>query len=302
MYVKKKITTIFCLCFSVSSLFAALSNISVILIMLWRRKYVNGIWLDKIRVTRFIFVLWHLWLFSMTLAFFLFWCNFLLCFILFWLRLFQPPPFSEPSFSLSMRSWAVTLFSEYPLLFSVATPADKHVARYPDGHPPPAPRPQMHAHADPGMDAHACSAPPPSPRELKQLQLFSGLGSRSSRRASHVSSLTGTNTNNAAAAKEGFKSPGLKRRPLNSGEMVEPDASGCMNRSEGKEPELGFLHLKRFAPVVDSHILIFQDSAQVAPLSEAFPDRLTIPSVPIQSWFHLVAYLPATPNSLDSDF
>lgn len=139
MYVKKKITTIFCLCFSVSSLFAALSNISVILIMLWRRKYVNGIWLDKIRVTRFIFVLWHLWLFSMTLAFFLFWCNFLLCFILFWLRLFQPPPFSEPSFSLSMRSWAVTLFSEYPLLFSVATPADKHVARYPDGHPPPPP-------------------------------------------------------------------------------------------------------------------------------------------------------------------
>lgn len=176
--------------------------------MLWR-KYVNSIWLDKIRVTRFIFVLWHLWLFSMTLAFFLFWCNFLLCFILFWLRLFQPPPaqhthFSEPSFSLSMRSWAVTWFSEYPLLFSVATPADQHLARHPDGHP--SPHSEMHSPADPGMDAHACSAPPPSPRDLKQLQLFSGPGSRSSNRASPVSSLSGTSTNKVAAAKEGFLS------------------------------------------------------------------------------------------------
>lgn len=110
----------------------------------------------------------------------------------------------------------------------------------------------------------------PPPGSSNSSSCFSGLGSRSSRRASHVSSLTGTSTNTAAAAKEGFKLPGLKRRPLNSGEMVELDASGYMNRSEGKEPELGFLHLKCFAPVVDSHILIFQDSAQVSPLSEAF--------------------------------
>lgn len=81
--------------------------------------------------------------------------------------------------------------------------------------------------------------------------------------------------------------------------MVEPDASGSMKPAEvRKEPELGFLHLKCFAPIVDSHIRIFQDSAQVEPLSEAFPDRLTIP----QSLSHLVAYLPTTPNSLDSAF
>lgn len=214
------------------------------------KKYFNSIWLDKIRVTRFIFVMWHLWLFSMTLAFFLFWCNFLLCFILFWLRLFQPPPFSEQSFSLSMRSWAVTSFSEYPLLFSVATPADKHLTHYPDGHPPltlkrTCTQVCTHMHAQPFH---------PPPRKLKQFQLFSGPGSRSSIGASNVSSLTRTSTTNAAAAKDGFMLSGLKKRPLS---RVQPDVSGCMKWSEGKEPELGFLHLKCFAPIVDSHILIF---------------------------------------------
>lgn len=129
-------------------------------------------------------------------------------------------------------------------------------------YPAPHSHSQMHVLTDPGMPAHACSAPPPSPGELKGLQLFSGPGSRSSSRASNVSSLAETSTENAAAAKEGFKSPGLRRRRLIWVKMVESDTSGYLKPSEGKEGELSFLPLKCFAPIVDNHILIFQDSAQ----------------------------------------
>ena len=115
-------------------------------------------------------------------------------------------PFAEQSFSLSVTSQADTLFSEYPLLFSVATPADKHLAGHPNGHTPTCS--QTHIYTDiVGMHTHAHLLHPP-PGELKPLQLFSGLGNKSSNRASNVSSLIGTSTDNVAAAKEEFKSPG----------------------------------------------------------------------------------------------
>lgn len=115
-------------------------------------------------------------------------------------------PFAEQSFSLSVRFQANTLFSEYPLLFSVATPADKQLASHLNWHTPiPS---QTHIYKDIGGHAHTCSTPAPSPRELKPLQLFSGLGNKSSSRASDVGSLIGPSADNVAAAKEEFKSPG----------------------------------------------------------------------------------------------
>lgn len=53
------------------------------------------------------------------------------------------------------------------------------------------------------------------------------------------------------------------REDHNRGEKVEPDASGSMKPPEGKELDLEFLHLKCFAAIVDSHILIFQDSVHI---------------------------------------
>ena len=123
--------------------------------MLQRRKYYNSIWLSKIRIPHFIFILWHLWLFSMTLAFFLFWCNFLLCSILCYFNL----SLLWVVLQLSVRSQGIILFPEYPLLFSVATPADKHPASHPDGQTPYS---WTHIYIDTGTHTHAQLPHPPS--------------------------------------------------------------------------------------------------------------------------------------------
>lgn len=143
-------------------------------------------------------------------------------------------PFSEQSFSLSVRSWAVTLFSEYPLLFSVATPADKHLAIHPNGHTPTA---LTLIHTKVCMPTHAQLLP--SPRELKSRQLFSGLGNKSSLRASYVSSLIETSTNNVAVAKEGFKSPGWRRRWLYRVKMIDQMLQGVHGNQTGRNKSRG---------------------------------------------------------------
>lgn len=58
-----------------------------------------------------------------------------------------------------MRSQAVTLLPEYPLLFSVATPADKHLAGHPGGHTPP--HSQIHTYTDTGIRMRAQLLHPP---------------------------------------------------------------------------------------------------------------------------------------------
>lgn len=126
--------------------------------MLQRRKYCNSIWLGTIRVIHFIFILWHCgssawpWHSSSSDA-----TSFSASFCFGW-GCVNGSPFSEQSFSLSVRSWAVPLFSEYPLPSSVATPADKHLASHPNGHPPHSP--QTHTHTHKGVHARACSTPP----------------------------------------------------------------------------------------------------------------------------------------------
>lgn len=139
--------------------------------MVQRRKYCNSIWLGTIRVIHFIFILWHCgssawpWHSSSSDA-----TSFSASFCFGW-GCVNGSPFSEQSFSLSVRSWAVPLFSEYPLPSSVATPADKHLASHPNGHPPTALR-LTPIHTKVCMPAHAQLLP--SPRELKPRQLFSG--------------------------------------------------------------------------------------------------------------------------------
>lgn len=115
---------------------------------------------------------------------------------------------------LHMRSRALALFSQDLPLCAVATPIDQHLVR--PSNWPPGPHPQTQRQADTGTPEHMLSSAP-------GLQLFPNLGNKSSRRASPVSCLMGTSTNNAAAAKEEMKLPGPKRRCCLRVKSVEPD-------------------------------------------------------------------------------
>lgn len=69
----------------------------------------------------------------------------------------------------------IFLFSEYPLLFSMAIPADNHLAGHPNGH--------THTHSNWHTQTQVCTHMHvqllhPRPRELQPLQLFSGLSNK----------------------------------------------------------------------------------------------------------------------------
>ena len=70
--------------------------------------------------------------------------------------------------------------------------------------------PYVHRH----RYTHACSTPPPSPRELNPLQLFVVLATKAAAESLPVSPLIGASTDNVAAAKEEFKPLRLRRRQL----------------------------------------------------------------------------------------
>lgn len=122
-----------------------------------------------------------------------------------------PPPFSEQPLSLSVRSRFATLFPEHPLLFSVATPADKHLAGPPNGHNPThfQTHARAHTHAHAGVNADASTIPQGAPSTPA---VFLALAAKAaSSRASDGNSRIRTITNNGAASKEESQSPGLRR-------------------------------------------------------------------------------------------
>ena len=110
---------------------------------------------------------------------------------------------------------------------------------------------------------------PTLPQGAQTTPAVCGLGNKSSSRVSTVSPLIGTSTDNVVAAKEEFKSPRLRRRQL---------YIRLHRVIRGRGTRVGVLHLKCSALSVDSHVLIFQDSAEASLLSEAFPDKLIVTS------------------------